>query len=319
MPETPRTTLIAAFASIYIIWGSTYLAIRVLIDTLPGFIMMGGRFLLAGLMLGGVAWLRGARLPTARQWRHSTVLGFSLLLFGNGAVVWAAEFTNSGLLALLVGMEPLWLAILLGVFPAGRKGPHERPNLITFLALGLGFAGVAVLAAPGDVLAGSTVHLPSVLAISIGCLSWAAGSLYGRFSDAPSSASINSAAQMITGGAMLLAVGILRGEWSQFRPTSASFESVIAFIYLVVFGSIIAFSAYAWLVRNVEPTLIATHTYVNPVVAVFLGWWLAGEELGSRVLIAATLIVASVVVLTASEARRARRYHRRIAAGEAPD
>lgn len=299
--------LIGAFLAIYVIWGSTYLAIQMLMDTLPGMIMVGLRFFLAGLLLGGFAWMRGTKLPSQQEAGNAVLVGAMLLFVGTGAVVVAAENTPSGLLALLVGMEPLWLAILLALIPAARVTRSERPSLATFAALALGFAGVAILAAPGDVLSGDAVHLPSVLALSIGCLSWAGGSLYGRKAVLPASAAMNSAVQMLGGGSLMLLAGVLRGELSGFQPQAVSTTSVLAFLYLLVFGSIVAFSAYAWLIREVDPTLVATHTYVNPVVAVFLGWWLADEMVGQRVVWAALLIVSSVVLVTLSHQRSRRR------------
>ncbi|MEM9556343.1 MAG: EamA family transporter [Acidobacteriota bacterium] len=295
--------LVLAFLSIYVIWGSTYLAIALLIETLPGFVMVGVRFVLAGLILGGIAWARGAPRPTAVEVRGASVIGVMLLFGGTGAVVWAADYLPSGLLAVLVAMEPLWIALL-------QWGGGRRPSLLTVLALGLGFLGAAVLAAPDDVLRGTPVHLPSVLAILVGSFSWAAGSLYSRRVALPASGAIVAAVQMLAGGGALLVFGLARGELRAFDPSGVSVTSVLAFLYLVTFGSLIAFSAYSWLIRVVEPTLVATHTYVNPAVAVFLGWWLADEIVGPRVLGATTLIIGSVILLTTQEARRARRRRR---------
>ncbi|MEL7059623.1 MAG: EamA family transporter [Acidobacteriota bacterium] len=291
--------LLAAFAAVYVIWGSTYLAIRLLVDTLPGFIMVGLRFLIAGLLLAAYAAVRGARMPSVRELRSTAVIGLMLLFCGTGAVVWSADYLPSGLMALLVAMEPMWIALMLWI--GGR-----RPTASTVAALGLGFLGAAVLAAPGDVLAGAAIHLPSVAVINFGCLSWAAGSLYARRAELPSSPVVNSAAQMIFGGLGLLAFGLARGELSGFEIEAVSATSFLAFLYLIVFGSLIAFSAYAWLIRTVDPTLVSTHTFVNPVVAVFLGWWIADEVVGPRTLVAAAAIVLSVILLTMQEARRRR-------------
>lgn len=287
-----------AFAAVYLIWGSTYLAIRFAIETLPGWSMAGVRFLLAGGVLYAWARLRGARALTRGQWRNAWLIGTLLLLGGNGLVVWAEHYVPSGWAALIVGTEPIWVTIFL-LLGAGR----ERPRARTLVAIATGFVGVAVLTAPGTV-SGSSLYLPGLIALLIAPASWAAGSLLARDADLPRSAALATASQMLTGGAALLATGTVLGEWRAFDPSAVSVGSWLAFAYLVVFGSLIAFSAYAWLVRNAEPTLAATYAYVNPVVAVFLGGLLAGEPLGIRTFVACGLIIGAVVLL--SVRRRAR-------------
>ncbi|MEM6795980.1 MAG: EamA family transporter [Acidobacteriota bacterium] len=296
-------TLIAAFAAVYIIWGSTYLAIRLVMDTMPDFTMIGLRFCLAGaLMLAWSAW-SGQKAPSRRQIARAAGIGVMLLFGGTGAVVWATVELDTGLVALLIAMEPLWLAILMLFWP----GADSRPSAVTWLSLGLGFAGAALLAAPGEVLGTGAIHLPSALVLMLGCLSWAAGSLISRNTDLPSSQPVNAGVQMVAGGLLLTAAGLLGGEAAEFRLEAFSWTSIAAFLYLVVFGSIIAFSAYAWLIRTVSPTLVATHTYVNPVVAIFLGWLVIDESIGPRTLAAAALILGSVVIMTTHEARVSRR------------
>ena len=303
-----RAKLIGAFAAVYIVWGSTYLAIQLVMQTLPGFLAVGFRFLLAGLLMTGWAFFTHAQRPDGRQWANASLVGTLLLFVGTGGVVWAASHLSSGLLALVVAMEPLWLTLLLSFWPGGHK-----PGLYQWGAMLVGFAGAAVLAAPGAVLTGPAIHLPSVLVLTIGCLSWAAGSLYGRSGNMPVSPSWNSGIQMFAGGAALIVFGLTRGEWAQFRPENASWVSVAAFVYMLIFGSLIAFSAYNWLMRNVDPTMVATHTFVNPVVAVFLGWWIADEQITDRTLIAAALIILSVVLTTLADQKRRRDLKRRAA------
>ncbi len=298
-----RLKVVAAFAAVYFVWGSTYLAIRFVMDTLPDISTIGVRFSLAGVILYAFAWSRGRHWATARQWRGASFVGVLLLLGGNGAVVWSMQSLDSGLAALLIAMEPIWLAILMWILP----GIAVRPGRLTFAALGLGFVGAAFLAAPGEVLGREAVALAPVLVLTFGSISWAYGSLKSRGLDLPPSPWTTSAVQMMSGGAAMVAFGVLRGEWAGFDPAAVSARSVAAFFYLVVFGSLVAFSSYSWLIRTVEPTLVATHTYVNPVVAIYLGWWLADETVGPRTLVGAVLILSSVVVLTGAEARRARR------------
>ena len=300
--------LIAAFAAVYIIWGSTYLAIRLVMDTLPPFGMIGLRFAIAGLLMLAWAGVRGAVKPSGKQLAWASLIGLMLPFGGTGAVVWATQYLDSGLVALLVAMEPLWMAVLMMMWP----GVDARPSLTTWAALGLGFAGAALLAAPGNVLGATGVHLPSLFVLMFGCLSWAAGSLVARNVELPSSQVVNSGFQMLVGGVALTIWGLGAGELAAFEPAAVTWTSVGAFLYLIVFGSIIAFSAYTWLIQNVSPTLVSTHTYVNPVVAIFLGWLIVDEVVGPRMLVAAGLILGSVVLMTLSEARDRRKRASRI-------
>jgi drug/metabolite transporter (DMT)-like permease len=294
-----RSVKIAAFAAIYLIWGSTYLAIRLLAETLPGVSMVGFRFVVAGILLFAWAWWRKAPRPTRSQWRSGWITGVLMLAGGTGGVVVAIRYLDSGLVALLVAMVPLWIALLMWFWPGG-----QAPSWTVVGALGIGLLGAAILAAPGDVLTGEPIHLPALLVLMLACLSWAAGSLYSRKADLPKSPHLISAMQMLAGGIVLVVAGALEGEWSRFELQAVSWTSILAFLYLVVFGSLVAFSAYSWLIRTVEPTLVATYAYVNPVVAVFLGWLIADEPIGARTVIAAILIIGSVILVTTANARR---------------
>lgn len=298
-----RSLKISAFLAIYLIWGSTYLAIRLLAETLPGLTMMGLRFFVAGIILYLWARWRGAARPTWRHWRAGAITGGLMLCGGTGGVVVAIRHLDSGLVALLVGMVPLWIALLMWVWP----GRGQAPSLATVGALVVGFVGVAILAAPSDVLGGSAIHVPSVFVTMAGCIFWGLGSLHSRDAELPSSPRLVSSLQMLTGGALIVVWGLIDGEWGRFDLQAASWTSVLAFFYLVTFGSLVAFSAYSWLIRNTEPTLVATYAYVNPVVAIVLGWWIAGERIDGRTVAAATLIVGSVILVTTLNARRKRR------------
>ena len=294
--RSDRFKKVAAFAAIYFVWGSTYLAIRLLADTLPAFIMVGLRFLLAGLALFLYARLRGVPNPSALHWRTASTSGVILLALGTGGVVWGVQHMDSGVVALLVATEPLWLALLIWLWPGGR-----RPSLATFGALGLGFVGAAILAAPGG---GTELHLGAVVTILAACLAWGVGSLYSRTADLPTSPLMTTSIQMLAGGVALAGFGLVSGELQGFELRAVSATSVLAFAYLVIFGSLVAFSAFSWLIRTTDPTLVSTHTYVNPVVAVFLGWWIVGESIGPRTLVASALILASVFLVTTASGRR---------------
>ncbi len=291
-----RAAVLAAYAALYVIWGSTYLGIRVGLATLPPFGMAGARFVIAGTILYTWARLRGAPRPTARQWGAAAVVGALLLLAGNGGVTWAEQRVPSGVAALLIASEPLWIVLL-----GWRRAGGTRPNLATALGLALGVAGVVVLVRPGASGAGH-VDPRGAAVILAGALSWAAGSLWatgpaGR-ARLPAAAPLATGMQMLTGGALLLGASVAAGEPAAFRPAAVSLTSVAALGYLVVFGSIVAFSAYVWLMGVEPPARVATYAFVNPVVAVLLGWAVAGEPLTGRVAVASAVIVGAVVLLT---------------------
>ncbi len=290
--SSSRMRLIAAFAAVYIIWGSTYLGIRVAIETLPPFLMAGSRFLVAGALLYGWSMMQGAPRPDRRAWITATIIGALLLLGGNGAVTWAEQRVASSVAALLIATEPLWIMLLDWLRPRGT-----RPTIRTLFAIMLGFGGVAILVNPAQGLV-SGVDFVGVIVVLLAALSWAIGSLYVRQAKLPSSGTQASGMQMLAGGALLGVVSLMSGEITTFEPGEVSLRSFLAFGYLVVFGSLIAFSAYGWLVKHTTPTWAATYAYVNPMVAVLLGWGLAGEVITAYTLLATVTITASVVVVT---------------------
>ncbi len=287
-----RVRLLMAFAAVYLIWGSTYLMIRFAIESLPLFTMAGVRFLIAGAVLYGFARLRGAAPPLREHWRSAAIVGGFLLLGGNGGVVWAEQYVPSGLTALLVATEPLWIVVLLWV---GRE--RVRPTLGLAVGLVFGFAGVAVLVGPGGHSAGEPVHPIGALVVVMAACSWAYGSLRSRHLSVPSSPQVLAGMQMMAGGAMLTLAGVASGEVGAFDASAVTARSRGAFVYLVVVGSLVGFTAYSWLVRNAQPSRVATYAFVNPVVAVVLGWAFAGEPITPRTLVAAAVIVAGVVVI----------------------
>jgi drug/metabolite transporter (DMT)-like permease len=296
---TLRLRVLAAFAAIYLIWGSTYLGIRIAIETLPPFLTAGLRFIIAGPLL--YAWVRksGAPRPTGIQWRAAAMVGGLLLLGGNGLVTWAEERVPSGLAALLVATVPLWMVLLDWLFLRG-----ERPAGKVFLGLVLGLIGIILLIGPTDLLGEHRVDLIGVAMMLLAALSWAIGSLYTRRAPLPDAPLLGTGMEMVAGGVLLLLASGVKGEWAQIDLATVSLRSWLALGYLTLMGSIVAFTAYTWLLRVSTPARVATYAYVNPVVAVVLGWAIGGEVLTGQMLLAAAIIVLAVVVITTGRARR---------------
>ena len=291
--RTRGTWVILAFASIYIIWGSTYLAIRIAIETIPPFLMAGTRFVIAGALLYGWAMARGEPRPSRIHLRPIIIIGGLLLLGGNGGVTWAEQTVPSGTAALLVATVPIWMVLLDWLRPGGR-----RPAKRVFLGLGLGFAGIVLLIGPGQISGSNQTPLIGGLVIVLAAFSWATGSIYSRSARLPESPLVSTALEMLAGGALLLLVGSLAGEWGQLDSAQFSLRSILALVYLIFFGSIIAFTAYIWLLKVSTPARVSTYAYVNPVVAVFLGGAILGEALTAQTLLAAAIIISAVALIT---------------------
>jgi drug/metabolite transporter (DMT)-like permease len=291
--KASRTQIIAAFASIYLVWGSTYLAIRYAIETIPPFTMGGIRFLISGALLYIWARYRGAPRPTRLHWRNAVIAGGFLLLGGNGAVVWAEQFVPSGLTALLVSILPFWLVIIEWVRP-----PRRRPSGLVLIGLVLGFIGIIVLVGPGNIGGHGDIRPAGALVLIFGSLSWAIGSFWSRDAQLPESGLLTTGIEMLAGGALLLLVGALSGELSRFDIHQVSKASTAGLLYLITFGSLIGFTSYIWLLDKVSPARLGTYAYVNPVVAVLLGWAIAGEKLSVRTGVAATIVICAVALIT---------------------
>ena len=290
--------MIAALAAVYLIWGSTYLSIKIAIETMPPFLMAGIRFLTAGAILFAWARLSGDyEKPKAAHWQTSSVVGALLLLGGNGAVVFAENYISSSLAALLIATEPFWVVLLVWLW---MKGP--RPSLKVVLGLAVGFVGVWLLisgrAVSASVAGAGGNEWFGILAMLIGGISWAAGSVYGLKAPAPRSSIQTAGMQMLAGGAMLLAVSLVLGEWRSVDLAAVSSRSIYALIYLILFGAVLAFTAYSWLLKNANPAMVATYAYVNPVIAVILCWLILGEGFTGQMLLGAAVVVGSVALIT---------------------
>jgi drug/metabolite transporter (DMT)-like permease len=296
--RSTRLLLLASFAIIYIVWGSTYLAIRYAVETIPPLITAGIRHLTAGSVLFAYAWMRGFR-PTRRDWYGSAILGFLFFFISHGSLHWAEQVVPSGLAALLVATEPLWITMI-GLL-LSRKQNLNLPNVT---GLVVGFAGVLLLTTDHQ-LSGQSAPLIGAIAIVIGTITWAIGMLYSQSSTSlPSNSVARAGMSLLMGSWMLLATAGLTGEFHGFHWDNVSTKSLLGLIYLITFGSIVAYTAYMWLLDRCSPTLIATHTYVNPIVAVFLGWLLAGEVITSRTIIAAALVIVSVICVSFGHAEK---------------
>jgi drug/metabolite transporter (DMT)-like permease len=297
-----RGRIALAFAAIYLIWGSTYLAIRFAIETIPPYLMGGVRFLIAGGVLYAVLRWRGVRAPSRRQWRAALIVGGLLLWGGNGGVMIAEQYVPSSLAALIVAMVPLWMVLL-----NWRWSDRVRPSPGTLLGVGLGLVGIALIAAPGQAAAEGAVNPIGLLILVLASLSWSIGSLYSRKSSLPANALLATSLEMLAGGALLLIAGLLLGQGAQIRFDHISLLSLAALGYLIVFGSLIGFTAYVWLLKVSTPARVSTYAFVNPVVAVFLGGVFAGEELSLRVLVAAAVIIVAVMLITLNQTTRSSR------------
>jgi drug/metabolite transporter (DMT)-like permease len=281
----------SALIAVYLIWGSTYLAIRYAVETMPPFLMAAVRFIVSGGFLYTLRRFSGDPRPAAVEWRSAAIIGIFLLVGGNGGVVWAEQFVTSSLAALLVATVPLWMVLIDAFRPAGH-----RPGPISVVGILIGFVGVVLLI--GSAASGAdTANLPGAAALIFASLSWATGSIYGKRAKLPASQLLGTGMQMLVGGVALMLVAIGLDEWSSFDLAVVSRRSALALVYLTVIGSS-AFVAYVWLLRVAPTPLVATYAYVNPLVAVLLGYFLAQEPMTRRTLLAATLIIGSVVLVS---------------------
>ncbi len=298
MGTTPsRVWIVAAFAVIYVVWGTTFLGIHYAIETLPPFLMGSVRFLISGIALFAWAHFRGAPLPSRHQWKTAAIAGSFFMLVGQGGVVWGQQSVPTGVASVLVGTIPMWILLLEWLRPRG-----QRPGIVVSAGLLLGFVGVVVLIGPWR--SGAVgVDPVGAAAILLAALSWAAGSLYVKSADKPASAFQGAGMQMLCGGIFLLVPAALNGDLTAVSPGDISPTSVAAVLYLVVFSSILAFSSYSWLLHTCRPTRVATFAYVNPVVAVGLGWLFVGEPLSGSMVLAMVVTIGAVALVSTAPAR----------------
>jgi drug/metabolite transporter (DMT)-like permease len=291
--------VLAAYVIVSLVWGSTYLAIRIGVGHLPPALFGGIRFTIAGLVLLGIALALGRQLPRrGRDWATAALVGTLLLSVGNGLVIWAEQFVESGTAAILVVTGALWM----GVFDAVIPGSESRPTWRQFVALLVGFAGTALLV--GDSASLTTAGIVPVVALLVASASWALGSVYSKRHPVETGPYVHAALQMTAGGAVLIGVGLVRGEVGHLEWTAAGMGAIA---YLIVFGSIVAYTSYVYLLRHAQPAFVGTHGYVNTVVAVLLGWWILDERVTPMTFLAMGIIVGAVIWVRQAQPERSHR------------
>lgn len=289
----PRRVLIFwSFAAIYIVWGSTYLAIRVMVASMPPLLAGGVRFLFTGAILYLWARGRGVPAPAGRLWGPAFLLGSLFFLFGNGGVSWAETRIPSGLTALLAATSPLFTVTFLS-----KRGGWRRPPARVLVGIGAGLGGVALLVAPGEIIGGAHADLLGAAAITAAAIAWAGGSVLSHAMPLHASPQLATGMKMLAGGALLLVAGLALGEGSRVSMAMLTPKALLAWGYLVVFGSLIGFSAFTYLLRVTTPEKVSTSAFVNPLVAVALGWAILGETVSARTLVAAAIIIGGVVLI----------------------
>lgn len=298
IPKPPKWQIYLAFAAIYIIWGSTYLGIRFTNETIPPFLMSGSRFIIAGASLYTYARLIGkAPAPTWPNVKAAAIVGLLLILIGNGGVAYAELTIPSSIAALLIATAPLWFVVLGWLFFG-----NARPNARTVIGLLLGLTGMVVLIGPGQ-LTGHALDMLGLGIIVLSTIGWTIGSLFSSVSKTLAPPLMHSALQMLAGGFFLLIMATLRGEVANFHVEQVSLKSWLAFGYLIIFGSLVGFNAYSWLIRVVPPSQASTYAYVNPLVAVILGWLLGGEAITWQMLLAGAFILPGVILILRAKAK----------------
>lgn len=298
LPEKPSKILvIAAFAALFIIWGSTYLGIMIAIKSIPPFFMLGARFFTAGMLLYIWCIIKGEKMPSLKLFSTIGVGGILMLFVGNGAVTWAEQYLPTGLAAIVVATMPLWLILL-----DKRQWKYNFSNKFIILGFIIGFAGVLLLFGGKGTTGffGDKLKLISFFILVTGTVGWASGSLYSKYKKADASVTMKAAVQMLSAGIASLLAGLVTNEQKGFNVQNVSLPSVLALLYLIFMGSLVAYMAYIWLLSVRPPSLVGTYAYVNPVVAVFLGWLIAGEAISSHQIVALVVILAGVILVNFS-------------------
>ena len=294
-----QSLVIAAFAALYIIWGSTYLAIFLAIKSIPPFLMAGGRFLIAGLVLYSWCRLQGEATPDIKSIGNISLSGVLLLFVGNSGLVWVEQYLPTGFSAIIIATVPLWFVIL-----DKRQWKFHFANKQIIIGLLIGFAGIlSLFAGKSNINFHDNKMLISFFVLIFGSISWATGSLYSKYKKSNGSTGMKAAIQMMAAGLLSLVVGIGSGELQVFAWSNISLQSILAVLYLITFGSLVGYMSFVWLMSVRPPSLVGTYAYVNPVVALFLGWLLVGEHISRQQVIALSIILAGVILVTLSKGK----------------
>ena len=294
--------ILLAFAIIYFVWGSTYLAIRVGVDEVPPFLLAAGRFFVSGIVLYGWMRLKGIPSPSARQWAGASLLGALIFLVDYGCLFWAEQRVPSGIAAVVLATIPVFITLLEIIFLR-----TQRLTIRLGLALLMGLSGVAVLTVHSLSFGGVPINRAGALALLVAAFTWSVATILTQRLDLPASKPMSAAVQMLTGGAQLFLLAAVSGEFAGFHPQAVSAKAWFALLYLIVAGSIVGFTAYVWLLHHESPTKVGTYAYVNPVVAVALGYLVGGEAVGPRMLVGALLVVISVITITTTPRKSSER------------
>ncbi len=296
--QVSKLRLILGFAAIYLIWGSTYLAIRFTIETIPPLLSAGVRFLLGGALLYMICYFKGNAWVNRKEMGGAAIVGVLMVVGGTGLVTWAEQFVPSGLAALMIAAVPFWLVLLEWVRPSGT-----RPSGLTILGLVVGFSGIVILMGPMEFGSYEGLDIVGSVALVFATMFWAAGSIMSRHIALPSYKLLGVSYQMLAGGLVLVILSGIMGEWSVVNVAAFSLKSLLGLLYLITFGSL-AFVCYLWLLKVSTPARAGTYAFVNPIVAVFLGWLLADEQLTTQALVAAAVIISAVVLITKTRQRQ---------------
>ena len=291
-----KTKIWIALLALYIVWGSTYLAIRFSVETIPPFLHAALRFLISGAILFIWRRMAGDPAPTLSNWKSTAIVGAALLLGGNGLVAWAEQSVPSGIAALMISTSPFWLVL----FESLRAG-GSKPTWRSIVGLIVGFAGVFILIGPAEITGGEgSFDTFGIILLLLAPLFWSLGSIYARGADMPKSTLLGTGMEMLTGAVALFIVSLVKGELNGFSFGLVSMRSWLGLAYLITFGSLVGFVSYGWLLHNAPVSLMSTYAYVNPVVAVFLGNLFADEPLNARILIASAIIIGSVIFINSA-------------------
>lgn len=286
-----------ALVALYIVWGSTYLGMRIAIETIPPFVQGAIRFFISGVIIITWQWFKGESMPTGRQWISCAIIGNLLLVGGNGLVSWAEQTIPSGIAALIIAAVPMFMVIMEALRPHGHK-----PTLKALIGLCIGFIGIYILVAPGAGLHHQALNVAGVLALLAACVFWSIGSVYSKAADVPASAFVTMGAEMLMGSVGLLVMSLLTHELQHWHVSDISARSMYGLAYLVAIGSMIGFGSYIWLLKHAPISLVATYAYVNPIVAVLLGAWIVNEPLDPHIWIATAIIIGSVMLVNSKRA-----------------